>query len=135
MALLALSALLGGADGKGGPAGPSTAPIGVIAARVEALRGLRFTHVPRPQRVTPDQARRDGLRDLERDYPPARRRADEQVLGLLGLIGPGVDLRDVTASLFGQGVAGYYDPGHQAAQDGVGRGDRYPRPGRDRARA
>ena len=60
--------------------------------------------------VTPEQARREGLEDLDRTYPEARRRADEQVLKLLGLIDPSVDLRDVSASVFSEGVAGYYDP-------------------------
>src|SRR6202008_2326975 len=36
--------------------------------------------------------------------------ADEEVLKLLGLIEPDADLRDLTASLFGECVAGFYDP-------------------------
>ena len=32
------------------------------------------------------------------------------MLKLLGLIEPGVDLRSISASVFGEGVAGYYDP-------------------------
>ena len=59
-----------------------------IARRVEALRGLGFDQIPRPVSVTPEQARREGLEDLDRTYPEARRRADEQVLKLLGLIDP-----------------------------------------------
>ena len=81
-----------------------------IAARVEALRGLRFDSRPVPQTVSPAQARREGLEDLDRSYPEARRKADEEVLKLLGLIDPGVDLRSISASVFGEGVAGYYDP-------------------------
>jgi hypothetical protein len=81
-----------------------------IAARVQTLRGLRFRHRPVPVRVTGAEARREGLEDLDRSYPAARRRADEEVLKLLGLIGPRVDLRAVEGSVFGEGVAGYYDP-------------------------
>jgi hypothetical protein len=81
-----------------------------IAARVQTLRGLRFRRRPVPARVTGAQARREGLEDLDRSYPAARRRADEEVLKLLGLIGPRVDLRAVEGSVFGEGVAGYYDP-------------------------
>jgi hypothetical protein len=88
----------------------ATADVATIAARVEALRGLRFRSRPVPQRVTPAQARREGLEDLDRSYPESRRRADEEVLKLLGLIEPGVDLRSISASVFGEGVAGYYDP-------------------------
>ncbi len=85
-------------------------PVSTIAARVEALRGLRFDSRPVPQTVSPAQARREGLEDLDRSYPEARRKADEEVLKLLGLIDPGVDLRSISASVFGEGVAGYYDP-------------------------
>jgi hypothetical protein len=60
--------------------------------------------------VTPAQARREGLADLDRSYPRSRRLADEEVLKLLGLIDPKVDLRAASASVFGEQVAGYYDP-------------------------
>jgi hypothetical protein len=92
------------------PPPEKVAPVDVIAKRVEALRGLRFESLPRPVEVTPEQARREGLEDLDRSYPEAHRRADEQVLKLLGLIDASVDLRDVSASVFSEGVAGYYDP-------------------------
>ena len=89
---------------------PSAAPVPVIAERVEALRGLRFTTVPEAVAVTPAQARKEGLEDFDRSYPVARRRADEELLKLLGLLEPDVSLRDISASVFSQGVAGYYDP-------------------------
>src|SRR4051794_37997083 len=100
----------GGSEEPARARAPRAAPVAEIARRVEALRDLRFDAVPRPAAVTPEQARRDGLEDLDRSYPESRRRADEQVLKLLGLIDPGVDLRDVSASVFSEGVAGYYDP-------------------------
>jgi len=114
--LLGLSALTGGgggppASGTGAPAAEGApAPVGEIARRVERLRDLRFRSIPRPVSVTPEQARREGLEDLDRSYPEARRRADEQLLKLLGLVDPSVDLRAVSASVFSEGVAGYYDP-------------------------
>jgi hypothetical protein len=92
------------------PSAPPTADVATIATRVEGLRGLQFRSRPVPQRVTPAEARREGLEDLDRSYPETRRRADEEVLKLLGLIEPGVDLRSISASVFGEGVAGYYDP-------------------------
>jgi hypothetical protein len=107
-ALLGLWALTASDEEPAAP--PRTAPVEVIARRVEALRGLRFERLPVPQAVTPAQARREGLQDLDRSYPAARRRADEEVLKLLGLIEPDVDLREVSATIFGEGVAGYYDP-------------------------
>src|SRR4051794_7401946 len=92
------------------PAAAPAVPVSTIAARVERLRGLRFDTRPVPQTVSPAQARREGLEDLDRSYPAARRKADEEVLKLLGLIEPDVDLRAISASVFGEGVAGYYDP-------------------------
>jgi hypothetical protein len=108
VALVGLWALTEGSSEP--PAPPRTAPVRVIAERVEKIRGLEFRHVPEPVSVTPQQARREGLEDLDRSYPPARRHADERVLKLLGLIEPDVDLRELSASIFGEGVAGYYDP-------------------------
>lgn len=115
LALLAGIAVIGEGDDDSGstarrpPAKPS-APVPTIARRVERIRRLRFDRLPRPERVTPAQARREGLQDLDRDYPEERRRADEELYKLLGLLEPDVDLREATASVFGEGVAGYYDP-------------------------
>ena len=88
----------------------ASAPVATIAGRVEALRGLRFREQPQPLRVSPAQARREGLADLDRGYPLARRRADEALYAALGLLPEGTDLRDVQGSVFGEQVAGYYDP-------------------------
>ena len=60
------------------PTGPDTAPVPVIAQRVEALRGLAFDRVPEPVSVTPEQAQREGLEDLDRSYPEARRRTGKR---------------------------------------------------------
>jgi hypothetical protein len=97
-------------DEQARTAAPATAPVDVIAERVEALRRLRFEQLPDPLEVTPEQARREGLEALDRDYPAERLRADETVYELLGLIEPGDDLRELSGDLFGEGVAGYYDP-------------------------
>jgi hypothetical protein len=120
VSLVVLALLLGGAfafaGGKEGgavrrpPAAERAAPVSTIARRVEKIRGLRFRRPPTPVEVSPAQARRDGLEDLDRSYPATRRHADEEVLKLLGLLAPSVDLRRVSSTVFGQGVAGYYDP-------------------------
>ena len=89
---------------------PAAAPVDVIARRVEALRKLRFERLPAPVAVTSEQARREGLASLDRDYPAERLDADETVYRLLGLIEPGADLRELSGDLYGEGVAGYYDP-------------------------
>jgi hypothetical protein len=97
-------------DEDGDAAGPPAAPVDVIARRVEALRDLRFKELPKPLEVDAAQARREGLEDLDRSYPLKRRQADEEIYGLLGLIEPGADLREIAGSLFEEGVGGYYDP-------------------------
>jgi hypothetical protein len=113
------------ADG-GSQAPPPAAPVDAIAARVERLRDLRFEALPRPVAVTSEQARREGLEDLDRSYPRERLRADETVLKLLGLIDEDAGLRDLAGSLFGEGVAGYYDPrdGRLRVVRGAGTGNR-----------
>jgi hypothetical protein len=110
--LIGVSVATGWDEDAGGSKSASArvAPIGTIEARVERLRGLDFTTRPVPQTVTPAQARREGLADLDRSYPTSRRLADEEVLKLLGLIDAKVDLRAASASVFGEQVAGYYDP-------------------------
>jgi hypothetical protein len=112
-ALGAALAATGGDGGSGGEAAvrePPPVPVRTIARRVEALRELRFRRLPAPVTVTAAQARREALEDLDRAYPPARRRADEEVLKLLGLLEPDVDLRSVSGAVFSEQVAGYYDP-------------------------
>jgi hypothetical protein len=110
--LIGVSVATGWDEDAGGSKSASAriAPIGTIEARVERLRGVDFTTRPVPQTVTPAQARREGLADLDRSYPRSRRLADEEVLKLLGLIDPKVDLRAASSSVFGEQVAGYYDP-------------------------
>ncbi len=113
-------------DGEDGVAAPAAAPVDVIARRVEALRSLRFTRLPEPVTVGPREAQREGLADLDRSYPVAKRRADEEIYTLLGLLEPGDDLRELSRSLFGEGVAGYYDPreGRLRVVEGAGTGTR-----------
>ncbi len=92
------------------PAPEDATPVTTIAKRVEALRGLRFDALPKPERVDGAQARRDGLADLDAGYPAAARTADETLYAMLGLLPEDADLREINGSLFGTGVAGYYDP-------------------------
>ena len=93
------------------PAAPARSlSLELIARRVEALRGVRFRSIPDPVTVTPAQARQEGLDDLDRGYPAARWRADEALYVTLGLLPEGTDLREISASMFGEQVAGYYDP-------------------------
>jgi hypothetical protein len=117
LALLVVLAALGIA--LGGSSSPSPAAAGgtvsrahvaLIERRVEALRDLRFRRPVPVAVVSPAQARREGLADYDRSDPPARRRANEELLKLLGLLPAGADLRRVEASVYQEQVAGYYDP-------------------------
>jgi hypothetical protein len=110
---LVLGALAFALDG--GNEAPATAalrpdPLARIVERVERERGLRFRELPDPLQVTPAQAQREGLASLDEDYPPARRRADAEMLALLGLLPAGTDLGETAATTYGEAVAGYYDP-------------------------
>ena len=100
-------------DGNGeSPAAPALRPaaLATIVKLVEDERGLSFERVPEPVEVTPAQAREEGLESLDADYPPARRRADAEVLVMLGLVPAGTDLGAAVASTLAEAVAGYYDP-------------------------
>jgi hypothetical protein len=113
-------------DEEGAAGRPSSAPVDVIARRVEALRDLRFDRLPIPVEVDSEQARREGLEDFDREYPPERLRAEQELYEMLGLIEPGADLRALSGELFGEGVAGYYDPrdGRLRVVTGAGTGTR-----------
>jgi hypothetical protein len=102
------------------------APVDEIARRVEDLRDLRFKQLPNPVTVTPAQAKDEALDDLDTRYPPKRRRADEALYKTLALIDPDDNLRDLTGSLFEEGVAGYYDSrdGRLRVVKGAGTGNR-----------
>jgi hypothetical protein len=112
--LLVAGFVLGGtgsSSGRGGTAGAraAAAKVAPIARRVETIRGLRFKHLPKPLIVSAAQTRADSLRDLDRQTTPKERRAAAQVLELLGLLKPGVDLRAVEGDVASEQVAGYYD--------------------------
>jgi hypothetical protein len=117
----------GGHGDDRSPAAKTVAAVGPLAQRVQTVRGLRFKRVPKPAVVTPAQTREQQLADLDRDYPPAQRHADEALLETLGLVPEGTDLRDVLGSVASDQVAGYYDTKRKrlavvdgpAAQNGV----------------
>jgi hypothetical protein len=92
------------------PAAEPSAPVATIAKRVQVLRGLRYEAIPKPQRVSARQAQREGAADFDRTVPVADQRADEALYTLLGLYPPGTSVKELTTSIFGEQVAGYYDP-------------------------
>ena len=94
----------------GPPAKQPLTPVGTVARRVERIRDLRYRHIPRAHAVTPAQAARAGLADLDRTYPAAQRHADEALLETLGAVPPRTDLRREIGAEFRDEVGGYYDP-------------------------
>jgi hypothetical protein len=108
--VLAVLAVVTEGGNESPPAALAPDPIERIIERVEAERGVEFRHDPDPQQVTPAQARDEAMASLDADYPPARRRADAEILIMLGLLPEGTDLGDAAASTYEQAVAGYYDP-------------------------
>lgn len=112
VALVGLGALTGSSSESGGSAGGSEAAVEevvTIARRIERIRGQRFRRRPEPRIVSPAEVRREGLAELDRTYPAARRRADEELLKLLGLIEPKESVRKIQSAVFGEQVAGFYD--------------------------
>jgi hypothetical protein len=112
--LVAGGFLLGGSSGSssgGATAGAraAAAKVAGIARRVETIRGLRFKRLPKPVIVTAAQTRADQLHDLDRHNTAAEQRVAAQVLELIGLLKPGVDLRAIAGDVAGEQVAGYYD--------------------------
>jgi hypothetical protein len=132
IAALAGGALLLSAGGSSSGAAEPGARVSVTPARivrierrVEALRGLRFRHPVPVSVVSPGQARREGLAQQERAQPPAEQQANEELLKLLALLPPDADTKDITAAIFGEQVAGFYDPRRKrlALVRGVGADD------------
>lgn len=127
VSLLVLLTIVGFATHEEPEAPIPTASLAEIARRVEAIRGVRFDRLPEPQTVSAGQAREEGLADLDRSYPAAQRAADEALYETLGLLPEGTDLKEVSASIFGEQVAGYYDPRDgrlRIVEDAAGSGNR-----------
>jgi hypothetical protein len=98
-----------GSDPPAEPSEGSDPSIDRVARRLERIRELEFERIPPVQTVSADEAREEGLAQLDDDYPPKQRAADEQVLILLGLLPEGSDIRELAGTIFGEEVAGYYD--------------------------
>ena len=89
---------------------PSPERVARIEREVERIRDLEFKRPVVPKVVTPDEAKRDAFRDIDKSYPEKTRRADEELLSLLGLVPPGTDIRELLDAVTGEQVIGYYDP-------------------------
>ena len=113
VAILAVIGLLTGEDG--GDEGPSSVArdgpsVAVVAHGVERVRGLQFERLPRVRHVSGAQARAEGLREFDRETPPAEVGGEERLLKLLELLPPDAQLRDLLGKTLSSEVGGYYLP-------------------------
>lgn len=110
--LIVAGLAIGQKDSKsddGGAALSSDARVDRIVRDVERLRGQKFKKRIDPKVVTPEEAQKDALRDLDETYPRAQREADEELLKLLALIPPDTDIVNLLQKVSGEQVVGYYD--------------------------
>jgi hypothetical protein len=92
-----------------GAAPPSGKRLAKIERDVERLRTHEFKKRVEPKVVSADEAREAALTDIDETYPPAERRADEELLKLLALVPPDTDIVKVLEAVSGEQVIGYYD--------------------------
>ena len=92
------------------PAALTARDVSRIARRVERLRRLRFARPVRPLFVGRAKAVRMQASETAKDYPPSRRRADEESLKLLGLMRPADSLAGAVSAIEREQVLGFYDP-------------------------
>jgi hypothetical protein len=110
-AVLAAIGLLGGGEEETEPAATERPPsIREVARKVERVRELRFERLPKVEVVSAEQARADGLRELDEQVTPDELRAEERLLKLLGLIPADSSLRELFGEAMGGEVGGYYVP-------------------------
>jgi hypothetical protein len=110
---LAAIGVLAGEEENAGPAARERAPaasVARVARGVERVRELSFDRLPRVRQVTATEARRAGLAELDRQVPRRRQRLEERLLRMLGLLPPGVRLRELLGTALAGEVAGYYIP-------------------------
>jgi hypothetical protein len=80
-----------------------------IEQRVEKLRGLKFRRPLKVRFLSPARAQQVFRSRSETEYPDDQRRIDEEVIKLLGLLEPSVDLGKVMAAVADEQVLGFYD--------------------------
>lgn len=120
--LFILLALFAGASARGSPSRPVAAaeegaatgssPLSVtqVMTDLEKMRGLPFLRNVGVERVSVAEAQEYLSRDLDETLPPEKAADYQRLLGALGLIPPGYDLRGELAAILAEQVAGFYDP-------------------------
>jgi hypothetical protein len=109
-AVLAAIGLLTGDEAEPKGEAPEGTSVAQAARGVERVRELEFERLPRVKHVSGAQARRDGLRELDRGVTPRALATEESLLKLLGLIPPRASLRELLGKALSNEVGGYYVP-------------------------
>jgi hypothetical protein len=81
-----------------------------ITELVERQRGLQFKHPVTPEFLPSDEFEQRLAKTVDEEYPAAQADIDSRMLGVLGAVPNGTDLRALQADLMTGQVAGYYDP-------------------------
>ncbi len=113
--LTALSVAVAASAAAAAPAPPltleeATRLTAELIPRVEELRGRAFKRPVPVKMVSDAEARTHFKGRLEKFYPEAELRAEQQVYVELGLLAPGADMEAQIFSLLEEQAAGYYDP-------------------------
>jgi len=91
------------------PSPADTAVFAQIEGQVVALRGLAAVHLPAPAVLTRAQLEAELRARFDRDYPPARRAADNVLFHALGLLTGDQDIGQLQLRLLSGQVIGFYD--------------------------
>jgi hypothetical protein len=81
-----------------------------VKAKLVALRGLRFQAPVPIQAVSPAEARSILEREIHHQFEPGELAKIGRVYSALGLFSPNTDLEHAFLDLYGQQVAGFYEP-------------------------
>lgn len=92
------------------PIGGHTYDIGWVAGAVERLRGLRFKKLPEIAFLASKELSARFDRSADQRYSEARFLAQDDILRMIGAIGPTDDLRSANVYWQGRDVLGFYDP-------------------------
>ena len=118
LAALAAVGILTGEDEAAERAAPSqgaspervTRRVEEVARGVERVRELDFERLPRVRLVSPEEASRASVGELNHYVSVRRQRIEERLLRMLGLLPADARLRELVGEALSEEVAGYYIP-------------------------
>jgi hypothetical protein len=105
-----LQCLGDGLSPRAEPAAGADAQVDAVAATVEDLRELEFQRTVEPTFLPPSETAARIRRAFLSEYTEGLADREERVLGAVGAVPAGTDLRRVRAEALGREVVGFYDP-------------------------